>query len=227
MSCLLTRPKKDSLALAKILTAMGTTCYISPMITIKHYQLNSASFMPEVVILTSKHALKYAHKFIDKKTSLLIVGQATAILAAKLGFINISTVQSDVGQLVNFILANISKSSAMLYLRAKDVSRDLIRELKEFNLKDLVVYQAKEAQKISPEILELLMKKKIHTICFFSPRSAEIFINLIKKHDTISFNPIKAFAISKNVAKIITQLSWHEIKIAKKPNQQAMIELFE
>jgi uroporphyrinogen-III synthase len=228
MHCLLTRPKKDALVLAKILTSMGLTCHMAPMLVIKKYDLAFLEIKAKFVIITSKNTLScYAHKFLAKETPLLMVGNATAELAKKLGFVNIITAQNNVEALLNFILANINKSASMLYLRAEDISFDVGTYLQKqgFEIKDLIVYQAQAVQNFSPQILELLVNQKIQIICFFSKRSAETFVKLSNKQ-LISFNVIKAFAISENVAKIIKSLPWHEIKIAKSANEQAMIELF-
>jgi uroporphyrinogen-III synthase len=67
----------------------------------------------------------------------------------------------------------------------------------------------------------------LDAVLFFSPRSAGVFRDLLLQVDESLVAPLTALCISANTAKALAPLAFKAVRIAARPNQDAMLALVE
>lgn len=128
-------------------------------------------------IFTSSYAVRAIKNVkISKQVSAFCVGNKTSTEAEKLGF-DVYNANGDSKDLLNLIKKKlILKKSKILYLRGKNITMDLKKELEKvgFNVDQYIVYTQKEL-KLNNEILNKIHNGKINSAAFFSSNSVKSF----------------------------------------------------
>ena len=118
-------------------------------------------------------------------------------------------------------------NSKILYLRGRDVTVDFKSIFRDTNIKidDSVEYIAKEKIFFNEQVLkEFNLDKKISVI-IFSFRTAEIFLEAIKKYNLSNKTSIIiAYCISENIASML-QIEGVQSKILTEPTEDAILDL--
>ncbi|KAB2850579.1 MAG: hypothetical protein F9K44_04415, partial [Hyphomicrobiaceae bacterium] len=96
------------------------------------------------------------------------------------------------------------------------------------DLRRVVLYRMVAAERFSTATLNLLRMNEIDGVLLMSPRSAEIYLELIKGAE---LTPVVAsiwhFCLSKAVAGPLTQEGFERIRLAARPNAQELLALIE
>lgn len=231
---LLTRPQEDSEQLALRIQEKGYVPIIAPLLT--PIYLESPIVVPDhlqSLLVTSKQALKSLEispqLSFFQKIELICVGEKTGDIAKKMGFQNVSIAGENVEQMLGWIKNNkTSKSESFLYLHGDVVTKDIRFSLAEtgFHVLTQQLYKMEEAQIFPPETFELMQGNVFYGITFFSPRTARIFVNMALKFKLEDyFSKTYALCLSREIAAEINIFPWKEIKVAKSPTQDALMEL--
>ncbi len=225
MRLLLTRPRIDAESAARQLRLQGVDVVIDPLMAIEKLSPAPIPFESyQALIFTSPNALR-SFDYPDTAKSILtfVVGKKTERVAQSIGFKHIVSANGDVNKLSETIKSMIyPKNGPLLYLSGVDVAGSLADDLKDvfFNVDVREIYKATAAENIHSDTLSLLQKGKIDYIPFYSPRSAHIFRELIKKaHAEETLANVTALCLSPAVKKVIAGIEWADIKVAKNPNQ--------
>lgn len=115
-----------------------------------------------------------------------------------------------------------------LYLRGKDIRRDLKSELTEcgFEVEDVVVYQAAAAEYFTASFISLLKSGGVSAVSFFSARTAQIFMKLSQDKDLFPFmKEIKVLCISNTVLDCVYSEFFDDVRVADTPDATGMIDL--
>ena len=98
-------------------------------------------------------------------------------------------------------------------------------ERKGFSVRKGILYEIVAKKFLPKKIKDALIKKKIHFVLFFSPKTADILIKLVIKNNLQScFSSIDAFVFSRPVKGVISDIRWKSINVAKKPNLESMLQ---
>jgi uroporphyrinogen-III synthase len=224
---LITRPTSDAETTYSELEEIGVASFIEPMLHVNYLE-PKIKINTEKIIITSGHAAR-ALSNIAKDIKIIAVGKHTEQVAMELGFTDIEHADGDSKALVDFIKAKYSPpNDSFIYAAAPITAGNLQEGLQKcgFNIRKIEVYEALPAEKLSDECITKLKQQAFDLIVFYSPRTAEVFASLITKHALEqTLITTRAFCLSKNVAEPIKKLQFAKINVAKKPENQYLLEL--
>ena len=182
----------------------------------------------DYLICTSRygiHSIPYNSSVVGK--TIFCVGETTAFLAKKIGFQKIFYPKvGNASNLVKLICAKVKDTRATLnYLRGKEVSHDLKKELKNFGyeVRETIVYRQKRI-KLGQRMTNFIRKEKMGGVVFFSASVARAFCNEVKEFP----QDFLFFCISDRVAKEVKKnrmLDNDNIRIAPEPNTKQILNL--
>ena len=131
--------------------------------------------------------------------------------------------------LIRLTAANLNPSNGpIVYLSGQHVRHNIKQELEnlDFEVDVSVTYEAKEVKTFNADMLKSLEKKEITGVFLYSPRSARIFIDNMKRTKlTAVAQDLKVYCISLAVADELKELKWEKVVIAQKPDNAEMLAL--
>ncbi len=182
------------------------------------------------VLLTSRgaaHALAAATS--SSNLALYTVGDATAGVARRLGFINVTSAGGDAAALAKLVETTIDPAKGTLvHVRGTHTAGDLAGGLAAsgFTVREAVLYDAKPAAQLSTVGAAAMRAGELDGALFFSPRSAETFVNLTRMAGLeAAAGRLDAYCFSNAVAKAAASLSWRRVVVSPSPDLEAMIGL--
>jgi uroporphyrinogen-III synthase len=221
MRVLVTRPADDSARTAEALRAAGHEPLVVPLFEIQPL----AHAMPQPVdafIATSANALRQAQLTPENCTvPVYTVGDATAAAAKVAGFGVIHSARGDSTDLAALLKGELKPGAHIAYLAGIPRQDDALQALSgQFRLSTLETYRTIAVETVPEGISAGLASGQIDAILHFSPRSAQIFADLIDKAEL--------FAKADRVVHVfISQAAdiprFARRKIASRPNLAAMI----
>jgi uroporphyrinogen-III synthase len=199
-----------------LLAELGLQAKIMPLLAIKQNGF-TISQPYDYIIITSINAAQALLKQPSLSAKILAVGDKSRDLLSQAGY-EIALNASTAAQLFIKIKEAINPRESLLYLRGSHIAFPLEDSLKTlgYNIKSQEVYQAHALKQLPPDALKAIAK-----ILFYSPRTAQVF----KAICTDSVENITAYCISANCAYELNEVGFKEIKIARQPNENAIIEL--
>ncbi len=231
MHFLLTRPEEDSQALARNLLALGHSVQTEALLKIKFLpqdKIDLANF--QAIAFTSANGVRaFVHMYQTRDIPCYAVGEATATEARKAGFQVIFTAGGNVIELAALITHRLNKASGpILHVSGRDIAGDLSGRLGAagFQLIRAPLYKAEKSIALTAAAQNLIKSGQISHIPFYSPRSAKIFMELIRlSHMENHLTEITAICLSSAVSDMISSYSWQKILTAKHPNQSSLFNL--
>ena len=230
MKLIITRPLADSKGMHDYFESRGVECLINPLLEITYKKRNTNFLNYDQVILTSRHAVRsLANKgLLFSKKKVHACGRSTYAEIREFAPDNEYIFHESVNDLVDAFRSSTSiNNSKILYLRGRDVTVDFKSIFRDTNIKidDSVEYIAKEKIFFNEQVLkEFNLDKKISVI-IFSFRTAEIFLEAIKKYNLSNKTSIIiAYCISENIASML-QIEGVQSKILTEPTEDAILDL--
>ena len=223
----LTRPREDSIALARNLAAEGIASIIAPVMHIIPMPLPSLPMRPDAILLTSRHGAHAISSLPQAWRSFptYCVGRATAHAAMEHGATRMIAGGNNLRALLPRLIADIPAGSHLLYLSGREVSADVPHLLAKYSIHvdRQVVYQAVAVHQLPESIRTALAANRIHQVVFFSPRTAQITAQLLHDHGLSSaIANITAVCLSANIANAASAAPWASLAVAPSPTRQAM-----
>ena len=231
MNILLTRPIEDSKKIADDLKELNIRSVISPLLEIHTKRDEEIDYKRyQSILVTSRNAaLGLCDPVIKKSLPVYCVGDATSNFIANLGFSNVISASGDAADLIRLIARNLDPlNGPLVYMSGQHARHDIKKELEYLNFEvDInVIYEAKEVKSLSLGILKSLEQREITGIFLYSPRSARIFMDNIKRNKlTTVAKDLKVYCISLAVTEELKELKWKKVLIAQKPNNREMLAL--
>lgn len=179
---LLTRPQQDSAILAQWLAEEGRESCICPLTRIEPV---AHSLPPEPfdgVLITSRHALLAAE---GRREPCYVVGRRTADLARAQGLL-----VEEEAQTASELLGHLQPNAGYLYLSGAHIRDDFSQS--GATITRIVTYQAIAECKLPSQVVHGLKNGSIDSVAFYSPRSAEIFLQLASQ-EAIDFSALTAY----------------------------------
>jgi uroporphyrinogen-III synthase len=224
---LITRPEPGATQTAARLTALGLFPIVAPVLSIIARDVRAPDHVA-ATLLTSRNALAacpvslYGHP-------VFAVGAATATQATAAGFSRVFNADGDATSLASLVADTLSPSDGSLFLpTAQGQGTGLAAALREHGFRVIrrVSYQA-NCVPVLPEAAATCMRLgRVEAAMFFSGETSRHFVRLLKAAalaDTV--RNVDAVSISERAAVALRALPWRRIRVAAKPNQDAMLVL--
>lgn len=231
MRVLLTRTREDSEALASDLFRHGIETIVAPMLTIEETGADPGDLSDlQAVLVTSRNGAEaFANVTSTRDLNLYAVGGATADRLRGLGFRRVEEAGGDVHALTDLALRRLDPAGGPVLLYGAEVlAGDVEGRLRArgFAVRRVVAYRAVPAAAIAGEATAALEAGSLDGVLFFSPRTARIFVELATAAGLANgCRRAAAYCLSANVAEAARGVPWREIRIAARPDKQAMLEL--
>ncbi len=231
MRLLLTRPRSEGEALAVRLREVGIETLLEPMLDLMplpHPPLDLKGV--QGALLTSRGAARaLADAIPNRDLALYAVGDATADAARQLGFGDVTSAGGDAAALAELVRTKADPAKgALLHVRGVYSAGDLAGDLSAsgFTVREAVLYEARPAEQLSTGCAEALRSGALDGALFFSPRSAETFVNLVRMAGLeATAARLDAYCLSDAVAKAAADLGWGCVIVSPSPDLEAMIGL--
>ena len=230
MKLIITRPLADSKRMQNYFELRGVECLINPLLEIS-YEKRSINFSNyDRVLLTSRHAVRSLvnKSLIFSKKKVHACGRSTYAEVREFAPENEYIFHESVNDLVDaFRSSTPIDDSKMLYLRGRDVTVDLksIFQGTSIEIEDSVEYIARKKILFNKEALEEFNSGRQISVIIFSLRTAEIFLEALKKYNLGNKTSIiMAYCISKNIASML-QVKGIQSKILTEPTEDAILDL--
>ena len=219
MNILITRPLIDAEDLMGKLFSLGhkiihiPTLQVKPVTNLKCDAKNYDAF-----IFTSANAirnLKLLNE--DKKKLCFCVGSITEKIVRQKGYSNTISAGGNVNALKNIILnSDFDKKKKIAYFCGDYISTDLDLDLKrEGYLIDKVInYSSEKIIDLNNENEKILNNHPPDIIFVYSKRSAESFVELVKKYTLNGLmTGSRVLCISEKVLNVFKQLGWKKLEV--------------
>lgn len=231
MRVLITRPEPDATIVARELTSRGHDPLIAPLVDIVEYQNNLPKAQRiSAYVVTSRNGIRALSRVTDYRKSLLyVVGSGTAEEAKANGYTKIIVGPGDASGLCKKICEELPPEEGLLiHISGRHLSYNICNELSSqgYDAERIILYDVKPKLELPYVAAKAFREKELDAILLFSPRIAQIFIELLCDAD-LQGNAIHfdVFCLSRNVAEIVARLNWRKVYISKAPNQISILSL--
>jgi len=230
MRILVTRPLEDGTEIARLLSARGHQALLAPLLE-PHFQdgplLEETGALDkiEAVLATSANGIRaLSPRTARRDLAIFAVGPQTAEAARRAGFSDVRSADGDAHALAEAVRGWARPGAALLHVCAEDAPGTLSDQLGRsgFTVSRCALYRIEPATCLPPEAESALRDRALDAVMFFSPRTARIFAQLAEALPT---DGLTALCISRATADALAPLSFAQIKIAARPNQDAMLAL--
>ena len=220
MNILTTRPLIDSEDLMGKLFSLGHKIIHIP--TLKISPINLKPINPkkyDAFIFTSANAVRSLKLlFTDKNKLCFCVGAITEKIVRQQGYNNTISAGGTVNALKNIIINSeyLDEKKVLAYICGDNIASDLDLELQKegFQIEKIVNYTSEKIQELNEDTNKLIINHPPDIIFVYSKRSAESFIELVKKY---SLNGLmtdsRVMCISEKVLSVFKQSGWKKLEI--------------
>ncbi|HTH15283.1 MAG TPA: uroporphyrinogen-III synthase [Magnetospirillum sp.] len=225
---LLTRPREDSESVARELDARGLSVAIEPLLDIVPVEAEVDAEGVQGILATSANGVRaLARVLADRSLPVWAVGDASARTARELGYTQVESASGDVDALADLVKSRCKpEDGAFLHAAGSVTAGDLSGRLAEagFTVRRMVLYEARTATELSPDLMAKVKAGGIDAVLFFSPRTAATFVTLATQANLAeATGRIAAYALSPAVATALGALSWARLRTAAAPTQAALL----
>ena len=226
---LITRPEPGGRETAAHVAALGYRPIAAPLLEIRALRAAlPAAKRLHAILATSGNAipsLPASHH----RLPLFAVGGATAARARDAGFIQVSSADGDAHALAELVARSCNRRAGPLLLTAgRGQGEALAADLRArgFRVIRRVVYAAVPAVCLPATAREALHSDGLVAALFFSAETARQCVRLLRAEGLQeAVRRVDALAISQAAHVALQALPWRCIRIATRPNQDAMLAL--
>lgn len=228
---LVTRPRADAEVLAAELAGRGYTPILAPLLKI----LPCPQVVPDLegvqaLVFTSANGLRvFAKTSRERRLPVYTVGPGTRMAAEAAGFRQVAAAEGEVKSLAAKLLQELSpQDGRILHLSGAAVAGDLVGELGAagFRAERTVLYDARAAERLPEAAADALAGRTLDATVFFSPRTAKTFVRLVQEAGLVeACTSVRAYCLSDAVAGALTPLVFAEVRVAARPDGQALLDL--
>ena len=226
---LVTRPEPDASETAARLNALDIEAVIEPLLIAQ----TLATGLPEAagfaaMAITSANALRA----LDERGELprflglpvYAVGDRTATVARGYGFASVTSAKGSLGDLVA-LLAKAGVRGPVFHPAAQQQSGDLAKALAPHGVMVITtpVYAMRPANEFSARLRADLAADAIDGALFYSRRTAETFIGLVR--DVDASPRLRMLCLSEHIAEPLISAHFVRVSLADHPSEEAMMSL--
>jgi len=219
MNILITRPLIDAEDLMGKLFSLGHKIIHIPTLQVKpvrNQKCDAKNY--DAFIFTSANAVRNLKLLNENKKKLCFcVGSITEKIVRQKGYANTISAGGNVNALKNIILnSDFDKKKKIAYFCGDYISTDLDLDLKrEGYLIDKVInYSSEKIVDLNNENEKILNNHPPDIIFVYSKRSAESFVELVKKYTLNGLmTGSRVLCISEKVLNVFKQLGWKKLEV--------------
>lgn len=226
---LLTRPIDDSIKSKDVLAALGFEVMIEPMLEVVYHPVAIIKIREyDLVVATSRHGIAgLASSTTMRDIRIVTVGDSSKKYAIDLGFRSVEAAGGTVFDLLQH-LKEVACGKRVLYVRGAHVSYDLRKSAEQLDvsLEELVLYSTSASVDFSLVCRNALALGRISGVLFYSPRTAEIFLELAAKSLQLEcLHCTVAYTMSSRAAQVLGTCKWKGIFVSEYPTEASLFEL--
>ena len=228
---LITRPEPGGGETAARVAALGFRPIVAPLLEIRELrtQLPPSGTVQAVVAASGNAIPPLPRSHFD--LPLFAVGEATAARARAAGFVRVSSADGDAAALAALVAQSCDAHAGPLLLACgRGQGTALVAKLRTrgFAVIRRVVYAAVPVDTLPNVARDALAAGALRAAMFFSAETARqcmTLLNAAELGETV--RPVEALAIGKPAAMALEGLPWRRIRVAARPNQDAMLALLD
>jgi uroporphyrinogen-III synthase len=232
MRVLLTRPKQDAEVFAGRLSERGHAVLSAPLLSVRFHD-GPALMLDGVqgVLATSANGVRALARRTERRDlPVFAVGPQTAQEARKAGFARVESANGDVAALSQAV-PRWARADAGALLHATDAQGvrrlAILLTAKGYAVNTAVLYDVVAATVLPPDVVRALEEGSLDAAVFFSPRSTGVFREcILNAHLAGACGHLAAICISNATAEALAPLSFEKIRVAARPNQDALLACF-
>ena len=228
MTVLVTRPKRDSLAFADILRRRGIECLIAPLLTIIDITvtLGDLDGVQGCVVTSANGADALARATANRSVPVLAVGTVSAGRAREHGFTGVRAAGGNLESLAILIRQHLDPGiGRLIHVSGSKVAGDLAGLLAGdgFVVERVVGYHADAVSGLPQVALSALRGGHLRGVAHFSPRTAAIFMRLIREAGVeTSLQSLIGFCLSDAVARTLEGSGWKDLVVAPRSDAESL-----
>tara|TARA_B100001121_G_scaffold112381_1_gene99011 strand:- start:53 stop:751 length:699 start_codon:yes stop_codon:yes gene_type:complete len=220
MNIIITRPLIDSEDFMGKLFSLGHTIIHVPTLKISKAELDPVD--PDkynAFIFTSANAIRSLDLLkLDKNKLCFCVGAITEKILRLQGYNNTISAGGTMNALKNIIVnsGGLNKKKVLAYICGDNITSDLDLELQKegFQIEKIINYTSEKIKELTLDTKNLIIDHPPDIIFVYSKRSAESFIELIKKYSLKGLmTDSKVMCISEKVLNVFKQNGWKRLEI--------------
>jgi len=213
----ITRTAPAAFETARRFEALGLTVIVSPLLEISPPSSMPAAPPPgTVLIFTSRNGVRaFADLTGRRDWPVITVGDATAEEARRIGFADIRSAQGNSSDVIELIKSAMPKTRELIHYAGEQARGDIAGRLGAagYHISREVIYRSTPVRK-KPDI------DRPDYIALYSPMAARILAGL-----DMDLKNTVALAISAQTADMLVGVKLKDIRVADRPNEDAMLEL--
>ncbi|WP_416877805.1 uroporphyrinogen-III synthase [Litorimonas sp.] len=171
-----------------------------------------------LLIFTSRNGIEaFANTCSERANPVICVGDATAELARKVGFVHVRSAEGDAQNVVELVLKTVPRSQPLRHCCGEHVKGRLAEQLSEagYKIERAIYYSASPVDQTEVKLGE------IQYVALYSPRGALAFSDLVKGKDV---SHMRSLSISGATDAALEPLSLMSRLVAETPDQTAMVK---
>jgi len=226
MRILVTRPRDDGEAIAARLKAAGHVPLLAPLLEPRWFDgppLDLAGI--DAILATSANGVRaLVRRTARRDIAIFAVGPQTAGEARAAGFTPVENADGDARALAAAVPRWLAQGT-LLHVCGEQNEGALAETLVAagYAVRREILYVV-EARPLPDDAAQALQDGMVDAALFFSPRSARIFM---EQAAAMPLRAVSAVCISPATAAALPQAAFREIRIAPKPNQDALLALLD
>jgi uroporphyrinogen-III synthase len=225
---LVTRPLEQALATAAALRRRGHEPLLDPLLVIEPVPLPPLEpGRYAALLLTSANAVAAVPPALEALPA-YCVGGATARAAEAAG-LRLAGIGEDDGRALAGRVAERLRGGGrpLLHLAGADTAPGLAETLAAAGLacERVVAYRAVAAEALAPATREALAAGRLDAVLLLSPRSAELWCELVRRAGLATATPrLIAACLSPKVAAAAAALTWRRVLVARRRDEKALLD---
>jgi uroporphyrinogen-III synthase len=224
---LVTRPREDGEDIARRLAAMGHQTLLAPLLSVKFLDgapLDLAGI--QAVLVTSANGVRaLVRRTPNRRSAIFAVGPQSAAAARDAGFLRVQSAAGDAATLAQAVARWADPRAGVLLHASGEEAGDALCErltARGFQARHEILYRMEKAARLAPQAVAAIRQNEVDAALFFSPKSAALFAECMAR-DGLSADRLIAICISANTAHALKGLSFAELRIASRPDQDALL----
>jgi len=233
MKLLITRPEQASRILSEKLVSDGHEVLCSALLEIVFRDLENLDLQNvQAFVVTSANGLTALVKLTENRDlPLFAVGDKTAKAAKYAGFKTVHSANGDVAALGELIEKKAAPAAGVLvHAGGARLAGDLEKQVlgAGFSYRREILYDANEAETFPETTRAELIAGSLEGILLFSPHTAKVFKRIVDAEGlNTHIEKLDAWCLSSNVAREIDGMGFRRVLIAKRPTEDALLDLIE
>ena len=230
MRVLITRPEPDADAFAEVCRNAGLSPVIAPLMVISFLRRSINLDNVGALAFTSANGVRALTAATERRDlPVFAVGAATGKYAKDAGFDNVSIADGEIKSLTTlFTDGAVEIKGKILHIAGAHRAGDLVKDLSRrgFEARREVLYEARAVDTLPERARAALVgEPPVEWAAFFSPRTASLFVALLKKSGIEGkLGQVRAACLSEAVAQAIAKAGWKSIEVASQRDADAIVK---